>query len=156
VRRAGHRLADGALDLLQLLHQVQLRRQAAGGVGDDDVAAARAAGGHGIEAHRRRVAAFLADDLDAVAVGPHRELFARGGAEGVGRGQQHLVVGLGQVARELADAGGLAGAVDARHHDHRGLVAWADHQRLSSGCSSSVTASASSALTAAGRWPSCP
>ena len=63
---------------------------------------------------RGRVAALLADDLDLVAIGPDRELLARGGAEGVGRGQQHLLLGLGQVARQLADAGRLAGAVDAR------------------------------------------
>jgi hypothetical protein len=33
------------------------------------------------------------------------------------------------VLGELADRRGLAGAVDARHHDHGGLVL-ADHQRL--------------------------
>ena len=38
------------------------------------------------------------------------------------------VAALGEVARELADAGGLGGAVDARDHDHR-RPHLAQHQR---------------------------
>jgi hypothetical protein len=106
------------VDLAQLVHQVALRGQAAGGVGQHHVAAAGTAGADGIEAHRRRIATFLADDLDLVAVGPHRELLSGGCAEGVGSREEHLGVQVGQMARQLADAGGLAGAVDAGHHDH--------------------------------------
>ena len=106
---------------------MELRRQPAGGVGDDDVAATRLARDHRIEGHRRRIAALLADDLHAVAVRPHGELLARRGAEGIRRGQQHVGLGIGQMARELADAGRLAGAVDADHHHHRRRVL-TDHQ----------------------------
>ena len=138
VRRAGLGLADHAPDLLQLFHQVRLRRQAAGGVDDDDVAAARLAGDDGVEGHAGRVAAFLADDLDpcrrravagrAGALGPDEQLLARRGAKGVGGGEQHLLIRVDEVARELADAGRLAGAVDADDHDH-GRRVLADHER---------------------------
>ena len=126
----GLRLADHAADLLQLLHQVRLRGQAPGGVGDDDVAAARLAGDDGVEGDAGRIAAFLADDLDAAAAAfaaarrivrrarPRPQLLARRGAKGVGRGEQHLLVRIDEVARQLADARRLAGAVDADHHDH--------------------------------------
>jgi hypothetical protein len=115
------RLADHAADLLQLLHQVQLRRQAAGGVGDDHVAAARRPA---LTASKVTAAGSPPSWL-TISTGcgrPTRQLLARGGAEGVGRGQQHLLVGAGQVPRELADGGGLAGAVDADDHDHRRRV----------------------------------
>ena len=122
-------LGHHAADLGQLLHQVLLRWQAAGGVDQHHVLAARAAGAHGVEAHGRRVGALLADDLDLVAVGPHGQLLARRGAEGVGRRQQHAGASVGEMLGQLADAGGLAGAVDAGHHDHGGVV-HAHHQRL--------------------------
>ncbi len=129
VRRARLGLLHHPPDLAQLLHQVKLGGQAAGGVDDHHVLAARAAGVDGVEAHGRRIAAFLADDLHGVAVGPDRELLARRGAEGVGCGQQHRGAFVGQVPGQLADGGRLAGPVDARHHDHGGLLG-ADHQRL--------------------------
>jgi hypothetical protein len=57
------------------------------------------------------------------------ELLLRRGPEGVGRRQQHRLAFVGQVLGQLADRGRLAGAVDARHHDHGGLVL-ADGERL--------------------------
>ena len=44
------------LHLLDLFHQVQLGRQAAGGVGQHDVDAARLRGLDGVEDHRCRIA----------------------------------------------------------------------------------------------------
>ena len=133
VRRTGLRLADRALDLAELLHQVRLRREAPRRVGDDDVGAARLAGDDRVEGDAGRVAALLRDDLDLRSIrlaGPHRpchELLARRGAECVGGGQQHLAVGVHQVARQLADGRRLAGAVDAADH-HHGRHGFADHE----------------------------
>jgi hypothetical protein len=89
VRRAVHALADHALDLLQLFHQVQLGRQAAGGIDHDHVHAARLARLHRVEGDRGRVARFLRNHGDVVALAPDHQLLARGGAEGVAGGQQH-------------------------------------------------------------------
>ena len=134
VRSAGLRLADHAPDLLQLFHQMRLGRQASGGVGNDDVAIARLGGDDGIEGHAGRIAAFLADDVDAAArplarrlagavragpLGPGEELLARRGAEGVGGGEQHLLVRIDEMPGQLADARRLARAVDADDHDDR-------------------------------------
>ena len=59
----------------------------AGGVGDDDVGAARLACAHGVEDDCGRIAALLGDDFDLVAVAPDGELFAGGGSERVACGE---------------------------------------------------------------------
>ena len=121
MRRAGVGLLNHAFDLADLVHQVQLRRQAAGGIGQHDVDAARPGGMDGVEDHRRRIAALRGNDLDIVALAPFGQLLARGGAERVARRQQHaLALGL-KTAGQFADGGGLAGAVDAGQHDDEGL-----------------------------------
>ncbi len=119
-----------ALDLFQLFHQMKLRRQTPGGIDQHHIPAARLAGAHGIKRHSRRVAAFLADDFYRVAVGPDAELLARGGAEGVGRGQQHRRTFGRQVFGELADGRGFACAIDAGHHDDGGLLLAYDQRLL--------------------------
>ena len=71
VRRVGHLLGDHAADLGQLLHQVRLRVQAAGGVDDDHVGAALAAAGDRVEGDRAGIGALGAlDDVDAGALAP--------------------------------------------------------------------------------------
>ena len=116
-RRVG--LADHALDLADLVHQVR---------------AASAAGRRCRRARRRCRAPWrramasnmtaagsppvLRDHRDAVALAPDRELLARRGAEGVAGGEQHRLALLLQPLGELADRRRLAGAVDAGQHDH--------------------------------------
>ena len=129
VRRSRIGFGDDAADFFQLFHQVQLRWQASGGIDQHHVFAPCFAGGDGVKTHGGRVAAFLADDFDQIAVGPHRELLARRSAEGVGSGQQHAGAFVGQVLGQLANRGGFARAIDAGHHDDGGLVL-TDDQRF--------------------------
>ena len=64
-----------------------------------------------------------ADDLGAGPLRPRLELLDRGGAIGVGRGDDHRQAELvPQVPGELADRRRLAGPVDADDHDHRGAA----------------------------------
>ena len=84
--------ARGAVDdpaqLLQLLHQVRLRVQAAGGVDEHEVGAAARRGGHRVEHDRAGIGAVLAaHELAAGALGPQPELVGGRGAERVGRGE---------------------------------------------------------------------
>ena len=64
------------------------------------------------------------DDLNIGALGPDFELLDGGGAEGVGCAEEDAacwsVFSGGEVGGELAGGGGLAGAVDADHHDDLG------------------------------------
>ncbi len=60
------------------------------------------------------------DDLDVGALGPDFELFDGGGAEGVGCAEEDGAALRGEVGGELSGGGGLAGAVDANHHDDLG------------------------------------
>ena len=87
--RSGIGLGHHALHLADLVHEVQLRGQAPGGVGEHDVdALARAPTGW-----RRRSPRpsrpFLRDHGHVVARAPFGELLARRGAEGVAGGEQH-------------------------------------------------------------------
>jgi hypothetical protein len=122
VRRRRVGLLDHPADLGDLLHQVQLRRQAARGVGDHDVDAARLRGGNRVEDDGRRIARFLGDDGHVVALAPGHQLLACRGAEGVAGGEEDALAVLLEVLGQLADRGRLAGAVHAGDHDHEGLV----------------------------------
>ena len=118
-----------AFDFFQLFHQMQLGRQASGGVDQDHVFTARLAGTDRVKAHRGGVAAVLADDLDRVAIGPDTQLLARCRTKGIGRRQQHASAADRQVFGQFANGCGFACAIHARHHDDGGLVL-ADDQSL--------------------------
>ncbi len=121
---AGEPLVDDAADLRELVHQVRLRVEATGRVGDHEI---RAAGHRGVE----RVVddgpgirpGRVRHDRDARPVGPDAELVDGSGTERIRGGQNHDLA-LGYVARrELADRGRLAGAVDADdQHDRRSAL----------------------------------
>ena len=93
VRRGRVDALDHAPHLLQLVHEVRLAVQPAGGVGDHHVDAARAA--RPVTASNTTAPgsapACCCDDLGAAALGPDVELFDGGGAERVARGEQHLL-----------------------------------------------------------------
>ena len=111
-----------ALHFFELVHQVQLRGQAPGGVDQHHVFFARLAGADRVIGHRGRVTAFLADDFYGVALGPDRQLLARSSAKSVGCRQQDAGAAVGQAVGEFANRGGFARTVNARDHDHRGLL----------------------------------
>ena len=68
-----------------------------------------------------------ADDLDADALAPRGELVDGGGAERVGRAEGDGVVLGDEDPGDLADGGGLAGAVDADDEHDAGLAVLAGH-----------------------------
>ena len=89
VRGAFEAALDHAAHLRQLLHQVRLRVQAAGGVDDRDVLAARAGGLDGVVGDRGRVGAPCgADEVRLRAIRPDLELLLGGGAPRVGGAEQ--------------------------------------------------------------------
>ena len=121
---AGQALVDDPADLRQLVHQVRLRVEPAGGVGDDEVGAAGDGrvervvdDGAGIGAGR------VGDDRDAGPVGPDPELVDGGGAERVGGGEETRRPSRRVAGGELADRRGLAGPVDADDEHDRGPAA---------------------------------
>ena len=87
-----------------------------------------------IEGERRRIRARLtSDDLGAGTLPPHLELIDRGGAEGIAGRQQNALPVLAVEVGELADGGGLAGAVDADDQHHKRLVCRVDGERSGHG-----------------------
>ncbi len=123
---------DHPAHLGDFFHQVQLGGQAAGGVSQDDVDAARLGGGDGVEDDRRRVAAVLGDDRHVVAFTPGLQLLPRCRPEGIAGSQQNALALILEILGQLADGGGLAGPVDAGDHDDERFVG-ADIQRLFEG-----------------------
>ena len=121
VGRAGDEALGGAAHLVELLHQVGLGVEAAGGVDEEDAGGAGLGGGEGVEERGGGVAALAGlDEVDAGALGPDFELLDGGGAEGVGGAEQDGLAFAAVERGELAAGGGLAGAVDADHHDDFG------------------------------------
>ena len=114
VWRAFEPVLDDTSDLRQLFHQVHLRVQAAGGVDDDDVPAARRSGFDGVVGDRRRVSSALrADEIGLRPAGPDLELLLGRRAERVRGRDDHRAAVFVQVVRELPDRRRLAGAVDS-------------------------------------------
>ena len=97
--------------------------QTPGGVDQYHVGAVGLGRGERVEGHRRGVGThLLADHRRSGAVGPHLQLVDGRGAERVRRADPDLAARLGELCREFADGGGLAGAVDAHDHHHVGLA----------------------------------
>ena len=91
LRRARHLARRDAANLLELVHQVDARVQAAGGVDEDRIAALRLRRRDRIEHDRGGIGALArAHDVDAGARGPDLELLDGRGAERVGRADQRL------------------------------------------------------------------
>ncbi len=134
MRGRGVDALDDALDLLQLLHQVRLAVQAAGGVCQQHVELPRACRLQRIEHHGSGIRArLLCGELGAGPLRPDVELFDRGRAKGIACREHQTASLLGEIACELADAGCLARAVDADDEDDEGLACRVDGQRNGTG-----------------------
>jgi hypothetical protein len=97
--------------------------QAACGIDQHYVAAARLGGGHRVEDHRGRIGSFLrADDIDPGPVGPDLQLIDRGGAERVGGADQRLLALFAHLIGEFSDRRRLANTVHTDHEYH----SWAE------------------------------
>src|SRR3546814_18476084 len=107
------RISDGSSDVCSSDLVVQAPR----GVDEEEVVAGRLGGLHGGEGEARRIGALVAGDHRAAgALAPDLKLLDGGCAEGVAGGETHLEALATVVARQLADGGGLAGAVYHPHH----------------------------------------
>jgi hypothetical protein len=94
------------------------------GIDDDGVGVTRFGGCNRVVDYGGRICAgFLLDDLDAVALRPDFELLDGGGAERVRSAKNDAAALLLQAIRQLADAGGLACAVDANDENHPRTIA---------------------------------
>ena len=120
VRRALEPARDHAAHLRQLVHQVRLRVQAAGGVDDHDVRRAPARLDR-VVGDRGRVAPALAADEVGAARAPPRSRAAPRPRRGTCRRRRAMTERpcSRELLRELADRRRLAGAVDADDEDHR-------------------------------------
>src|SRR5579884_2046939 len=123
LQRAGRPL-DDAPELLQLLHQVDLRVEPPRGVDEHEVGVTARRRAHRVEHDRARVRALLpAHELRADAAGPRGELLRGRGAERVRRGEDDTLAVVDLVLRELGDRRRLPHAVHADEHLHaRGAV----------------------------------
>jgi hypothetical protein len=121
VRCAFHGFALRASNAGKFFHEVGLRRQASGRIGNDNIGAASAARRDGVENNSGRISAALRDHVNLVAFAPDGQLFARGGAEGVGSGKQHCLILSGKPLCDFPDRSGFACTIDAGHHDHQRL-----------------------------------
>ena len=123
---------DHASHLGELVHEIPLRVQAAGGVDDDDVSLTRTARLHGVVGDGGGIrAARPADELGARPLRPDLELLLGRRAEGVGGADEHRAAVLGQLASELSDRRRLARAVDADDEDDgRAFDSVPEHRRV--------------------------
>ena len=120
MRRLRDLFGDHPADLRQLLHEVGLGLEAAGGVDDAHVEAAFERPGDRPVGHAGRVAAgFTTDQFRPQAFGPRRELLDRGGPKRVAGPEHDAPALLDEAVGELRDGGGLSGAVHTGHQDHR-------------------------------------
>src|SRR5579885_3292394 len=117
--RARNNALSGAAHLFEFRHEAGFRMQAARRVYDNIIRLARYRGLQRVEQHSSRIASGLSlDHFGAGALSPDFELLDGGGAEGIGRTQENVLALRSQDLRELADAGGLASAVDADDQDY--------------------------------------
>ncbi len=116
------RALDHAANLGELLHQVRLGVEPAGGVDDRDVVAARPGRLDGVVGDGGGIGAVRgADEVGLRPLRPDLELLLGGSTERVGGPEEDTAVVLAELLGELADRRRLAGAVDPDDEDHARL-----------------------------------
>ena len=126
MRRPRDALADHAVDLSQLIHEVPLCVEAAGGVDDHDVGA-RATRLRRPRRRRRRPGRLpTATRRSRPPPGRPRSQLLPGCPERIGRADDARPPRLVEVPGDLADRRRLAGTVDPAHQDHRWRVRYVD------------------------------
>ena len=120
--RARDPLVDDAADLGQLVHQVRLRVEAAGGVRDEDVGVAGDGGVERVEHDGGRVGVGrVRDDLRVRCAAAQIRSWSIAAARKVSAAARTHAPAVRALARgQLADGRRLAGAVDADDEDDRG------------------------------------
>ena len=117
--RAGNDALAGALDLLQLGHEIRLGMQAPGGVGDHAVHVAGLGSAESVKDHRAGVSAgLLFHHFDPQASSPNLKLLVGRGAERIRSAEQGLAVLLEVEVGELGNAGGFAYTVHPHHKNN--------------------------------------
>ena len=111
---------DRLLDGDGLLHHLLVDLQAAGGVHDDDVVQVVDGLLDGAGRHLDGVLAVAAKDRDADLAAKGGQLVGRGRAVRVAGGQKRAMALALEEVGQLGGGGGLAGALQAHHHDDVG------------------------------------
>ena len=112
---------DGGLNVLQLVHELLVDMEAARRVQQDRVKSVVLGVGQGVPGDLHRVDLPLGKHGDPQLFSHHLELGDGGGAVYVaGRQQRPFAHAVFEIARQLGAVGGLAGALEAHHHDHCG------------------------------------
>ena len=135
VRRGGVELLQHPVDLLKLIHQVRLVLQASCRIDDQHVGLGGARTFKRLKREARGIGTGFGarDHRAARAAPPDLQLLDRGGAEGVSRHQGHRAALGAELARELANGRGLAGAIYARDQNHVRLVGEVERKRARHG-----------------------
>jgi hypothetical protein len=113
---------DRVLDVVELLHEGLVDREAARRIVDDDVVLRGAGLRQGLLADIERSGAGDVEDGDVNLRAEDLELLDGGGALHVGGDEKRLVPLLLQPSRELRAGRRLPGALEADHHDARRLA----------------------------------
>ena len=113
----GYHFVHHALDLGELLHEVDFIVQATSGIDDHDIGALCFGRLQRIKSHTCRVGTHaLLYDRNANAVGPNDELVYGSCSKGVGGTQNYLESGLFHLVSKFANGSGFAYAIDAHNH----------------------------------------
>ena len=131
MRRAGEFPGHHAMQFLQFLHQIVFGVHPPRRIDEQVIGFARQRCGDGIVRDGGGVSAVIAgDNRHFQPLAPEFELFDRGGAEGVARGEQRDLSACLEPMRELGAGRGFSRAVDTHDREHRRAMGFLAQRRL--------------------------